>query len=228
MPKKDDYKQLDGKSLYQLYLDGDFDAGYYFSQLVFDAQYTPDDVAGVTKKLLREQARIDAENCVIAGAEANNVLCLIEVSDMYFKGRREPGSFGSKIFNAQYDKSNDWYQKLLETTGIDDEIKGLAIFRLGMLCKLRADGDKHASVPYWEAASKIDCEYQKHAIGALAFYYYDEKNYAVAVPLLESIYEKKPYLAMLLALCYEHGYGVDIDMKKNKELIVFWNEADDA
>ncbi|MEW6996250.1 tetratricopeptide repeat protein [Colwelliaceae bacterium BS250] len=222
------YAKKNGKDLFEMYQNGDFEAGYWFARLVFNAKYKPNLIDGISKKELNEKTKKDAEDCIIAGAEACNFNCMHEAADMYFTGRREPGTFGSTIFNAQYAKSKTWYLKLLELSSIDNEKKGLATFRLGMLSFMMEDGTVEESVDFWNKARGISSEYSKHAIARLATHYYEIKDYDKAVPLLESIYKQKPYSAILLSQCYRNGYGVDVNLIKSAELTEFWQDSDNT
>jgi len=216
------YSKMKGVELFELHESGDLDASYWFAKLVFEGKAAPEE--GITKKEQRGLARIGSESAITNAADSGHYPSMVEAADMYFSGRREPGQFGSAIFCAQYQKSKEWYLKLLGHPDSSEEFKSLATFRLGMLSYMSTNTVTDEVLALWEEASKSPFEGGIFAISRIAQHYYDKKDYVKSVPLLESIYEKRPYSAILLALCFKYGYGVDVDLKRHDELIAYWEE----
>lgn len=209
------YETTDGAALYELYKQGDFLAGYWYAQLVFEGRFKSEPVEGITKKAQKLQAKIEAELAVVAGAEGKNLECMKLAADMYFSGRREPGAFGSMIFSPQYLKSKIWYTALLDLD-LPNATRGLFLFRIGLLGLLLTNNVSEETLKYWNKAKDIECPGGDFATAKLAQYHYDSKEFSKAIPLLESVYVNCPYSAVTLALCYQYGYGVSQDISKSE------------
>ncbi|SFD09287.1 hypothetical protein [Pseudoalteromonas denitrificans] len=216
----------DGEALFALYHEGNFDAGLLAAKLVFNDAYKLTPPEGMTKKEAKDKLKKDAQSCVITGADNNHLECLIEAADMHFSGRVTPGPFGSSVVLAQYKHAKKWYLLILERDEIDSELRCLANLRLGLLTKLiggKDNTDWQEMIGYFKAAQEIAVKGSELAISSLAFHYFDNKEYAAAIPLLESIYREVPYAALILALCYKNGLGLDVNNEKAQELNDFWS-----
>jgi TPR repeat protein len=214
------FQAKSGQKLYNKFLDGDLEAGYFFGLLVLNTGYKIEPIEGLSKKEQKAKGIGDAEIAIVKAAESNHIPSIIEAADMYFSGRIESGTFGSRLLIPKYPKSIQWYKALLRQE-IDDETRSLSLFRLGLIEHMVQTKTTDLSLMYWNKASKIPSESANHALARIAQYHYDEKDYKKAVPLLEAIYPVKPYSAVLLGLCYKHGYGVEINIEKHDELMVF-------
>lgn len=217
------FKSKSGQNLYDNFLKGDLVAGYYFGQLVFKSNYVIEPIEGLKKKELKNKGVIDAENCIISSAESGYLPAIVDAADMYFSGRIESGSFPSRLLLPNYKKSTQWYLELL-TLDIVNEIRALALFRIGLIAYMTENKVSDSTLDFWTRASKIPSTSANNALARIAGYYYEEKKYGKSIPLLEDIYKVKPYSAVLLALCYKHGYGVKTDLNKHNELMMFWEE----
>lgn len=220
------FKEKNGQELYNKSLEGDAEAGYLFGQLVLKNNYIIDPIDDLKKKELKVKGAKDAEEAIVKAAEANHLPSMIDAADMYFSGRIESGSFPSRLLLPKYKNSSHWYAQLL-TQDIDDETRALALFRLGLIAYMIEYAVSSSTLDYWTQASLLPSVSANHALAHIAQYHYDKKDYVVAVPLLENIYQEKPYSAILLAMCYKNGYGVDIDIKKHDELMLFWKTETD-
>ncbi len=225
-------KQKNGKVLLSISEEGNYEAGLEFAKLVFNGKYSGEalDENGevVTKKDAKNKAKIDAEKCVLRGAEAGILACIEEAADMYFLGRREPGQFGGTIVNCDFKKSVEFHENLLNHEDVNNNILSFAHFRLGILNNLitvpkeKKDWDK--SLNHWEKAKALSGLGSTLATASIAqYYYYEEKNYGIAIPLLESIFNSSPYSALLLALAYRDANGVKKSEDKYNELYTLWD-----
>jgi TPR repeat protein len=218
------YKGNKGADLFKMYQSGNLDAGYWFALLVFEGKFKADPVEGLTKKEQRGMARSDSETAIVLVANSGNYLAMVEVADMYFSGRREPGPFGSVVLSAQYDLSKEWYLKLLEHPSSSAEFISICYFRVGLLSYMVEGEVSQDILKYWADARKTPSVGADFATVKIAEYFYKAKDYIKAIPLLESVYSRLPYSAVLLSVCFERGYGVEINMRKSEELMKFWRE----
>lgn len=225
-------KQKNGKALLRLSEKGNYEAGLEFAKLVFNGKYSGEALdengKAITKKDAKNKVKTDAEKCVLRGAEAGILTCIEEAADMYFLGRREPGQFGSTVVNCNFKKSLEFHENLLNHKDVNNNILSLAHFRLGILNNLmsvpkeKKGWDK--ALNHWEKAKALTGIGSTLATASIAqYYYYEEKNYGIAIPLLESIYNISPYSALLLALAYRDGNGVEKSEDKFNELYNLWD-----
>lgn len=220
------FQAKSGQKLYNKFSEGDLEAGYFFGQLVLKRGYKIEPIDGLSKKELKAKGIEDAERAIVKSAESNHLPSMIDAADMYFSGRIEAGAFASRLLIPKYPKSTQWYLALLHHE-IDNDTRALALFRLGLIAYMTENTVSDDTLLYWDKASKIPSESANHALALIAQYHYDQKDYQTAVPLLEAIYPVKPYSAILLALCYKNGYGVESNPEKHDELMLFWETETD-
>lgn len=232
----------DGRALLALSDADNHAAGLALAKLVWAEKYkgevTGDEGEALTKKEATSRAVLSAEAALARGAIGNDLPCMEEAADVFFRGRMEGGSFGSVLAKCDHNSAARSYRAILEHSGATGDQKSLAHFRLGTLLRTTLSAIEEEAeeqwppiLDHWEQARAITSSPTTTtgavlATAALArYYYYDKKDYSQAIPLLTSIYKESPYSALVLGLAYQQGNGVKPDHELANQLITYWDKA---